>query len=74
MTALDIATLGVVTAQLRRCADCGWWSHQLARGRCRNCVLGWVQCGVHGRLEWARSNHQRVGVRDVVRAIPLVGR
>lgn len=69
-----VADLAMVTAELRRCADCGGWSHWLARGRCRDCALGWSRCVVHGRLEWARSNHQRVGVHDVVRAIPVVGR
>ncbi len=69
-----VLDLAMVTAQLRRCDECRWWSHWLQRGRCRDCVLGWVHCIVHGRLEWARSNHQRVGVHDVTRSIPLMGR
>jgi hypothetical protein len=69
-----VADLAVVTDGLRQCGGCGWWSHWLARGRCRNCVLGWTCCVKHGRLEWASSNHRRVAVHDVTRAIPVVGR
>jgi hypothetical protein len=69
-----VLDLAMDSTQLRQCGDCGWWSHWLQRGRCRNCVYGWTHCIVHGRLEWARSNHQRVTVRDLTRSVPLAGR
>jgi len=59
---------------LRTCRHCGRWSRGLApTGLCRDCRLGWAHCPEHGRLEHARSDHQRVSVADVLLAVPEEG-
>jgi hypothetical protein len=64
-------TLGTVSAELRRCRGCGWYTHWLsAHGRCGDCTRGWLHCPRHGRLEHANGDHVRVTVREVLDAIP----
>ncbi len=70
---------GTVTAHLRQCGRCGYWSRwQTLRGLCGNCALGWTNCIRHGRLEWEDGGipeedggHRRVSIRDVLQS-PLL--
>jgi hypothetical protein len=63
---------------LLQCTGCGYWTRwRNTWGRCQHCVLGWIHCAVHGRLEHATGDpdtHRKVTVSEVIAAIPEVPR
>lgn len=60
----------MTTTALLQCPRCAWWTYRLEpAGTCLDCTLGWTTCAEHVRLEWAGSEHRRVTVYEVTRAL-----